>query len=261
MAIDVDPDWWKHLFDEVYLLTDARSVGDLEITRREVEALCELLPLNPTDRILDLCGGQGRHSLELSGRGFGGCTVLDYSEVLLEHGRAVAADLGCEVEFLRGEAGDTGLPDVSFDHVLILGNSLGYLADEGSDRRILDEAFRVLRPGGWLLLDVADGALVREKFNPNAWHEIEGDIVVCRQREMDDEYVRAREMVLSKEQGLVRDHSYAVRLFDPPSLEALVKDAGFGEISIRRGFSPRRGNEDYGFMNHRVLVTARKEAR
>jgi hypothetical protein len=26
MSIKVDPDWWKTLFDEVYLLTDARSV-------------------------------------------------------------------------------------------------------------------------------------------------------------------------------------------------------------------------------------------
>ncbi len=33
MTIDVDPDWWKTLFDEVYLMTDARSIGDEVITR------------------------------------------------------------------------------------------------------------------------------------------------------------------------------------------------------------------------------------
>jgi hypothetical protein len=35
MTIDVDPDWWKTLFDDVYLLTDARSVGDDHITQAE----------------------------------------------------------------------------------------------------------------------------------------------------------------------------------------------------------------------------------
>jgi len=25
MSFEVDPDWWKDLFDEVYLTTDARS--------------------------------------------------------------------------------------------------------------------------------------------------------------------------------------------------------------------------------------------
>ena len=61
MSFDVSPNWWKSLFDELYLLTDARTIADDELTRREVDVLCELLPLKYDDRILDLCGGQGRH--------------------------------------------------------------------------------------------------------------------------------------------------------------------------------------------------------
>jgi len=34
MTITVKPDWWKAIFDEVYLLTDARSVCNDEITQR-----------------------------------------------------------------------------------------------------------------------------------------------------------------------------------------------------------------------------------
>jgi hypothetical protein len=60
MRIKVDPDWWKTLFDEVYLLTDARSVCDARITRREVDLICSLLPMKGSHKILDLCGGHGR---------------------------------------------------------------------------------------------------------------------------------------------------------------------------------------------------------
>jgi len=63
MTIDVDPDWWKTLFDEVYLMTDARSIGDAAITRQEINIFTSLVPMQPHDRILDLCGGQGRHAL------------------------------------------------------------------------------------------------------------------------------------------------------------------------------------------------------
>ena len=63
MTIEVNPDWWKSLFDEVYLKTDARSVCDGEITRREIDVVLDLLPIEPHHRILDLCGGHGRHSL------------------------------------------------------------------------------------------------------------------------------------------------------------------------------------------------------
>ncbi|PLX89649.1 MAG: D-alanine--D-alanine ligase, partial [Desulfuromonas sp.] len=94
MSFSVSPDWWKTLFDEVYLLTDARSVGNVEVTRREIDVVCDLLPLQPEHRILDLCGGQGRHSLELDRRGFSDCTVLDYSAVLIERGRQQASERG-----------------------------------------------------------------------------------------------------------------------------------------------------------------------
>jgi len=259
MSFEVQPDWWKSLFDEIYLLTDARTVADGDLTRREIDMLCDLLPLRHGDRILDLCGGQGRHSLELALRGFAGCTVLDYSEVLLEKGRAAAARAGCRIEFVQGDATATGLADASFDHVLILGNSLGYLPENEDDLRILREAGRLLRPGGCLLLDVTDGTAVRERFNSNAWHEISDDIVVCRQRMLDETAIRCRELVLCKEKGLLRDQTYAIRTYTDGMLRQLVEHAGFTRISLRKGFASGHLEGDYGFMNHRLLVRGRKQ--
>lgn len=256
MSFSVSPDWWKTLFDEVYLLTDARSVNDAEVTRREIDVVCDLLPLQPGHRILDLCGGQGRHSLELARRGYINCTVLDYSEVLLERGRQQASGRGSRINFVQGDAARTGLPDSAFDHVMILGNSLGYLPQATDDLLIMQEARRLLRPGGRLLVDITDGDVVRERFAPNAWHEIAEDIVVCRQRELTADVVRVREVVLCKERGLIRDQSYAIRTYSPTLLETLVFDAGFTDVAIHRNFSPRDGGGDYGFMNHRLLLTA-----
>ena len=84
MSIEIDPDWWRTMFDEVYLITDARSVCDESLTCREVDVICELLPLRAGHRILDLCGGHGRHSFELCKRGFNDCMVLDYSQTLID---------------------------------------------------------------------------------------------------------------------------------------------------------------------------------
>ena len=86
MSIPVDNNWWKHLFDEIYLLTDARSVCDEKLTCQEVDFLEETLDLDKSASILDLCGGHGRHSLELSKRGYMNVTVLDYSGYLVNLG-------------------------------------------------------------------------------------------------------------------------------------------------------------------------------
>ena len=258
MTMRVDPEWWKTLFDEVYLLTDARSVCDDELTRREIDMICELIPIRPGHRILDLCGGHGRHSLALCECGYENCTVLDYSACLINHGKACAADRDSSIEFVQGNARSTGFKPGAFDHVLIMGNSLGYALNADADRSILVEARRILRSGGWLRIDAANGDSARACFNPIAWHEIGPDIVVCRQREINKNAICSREMVISKTKGLIRDRTYSIRLYEPDSLAALIGDTGFTGIKVKTEFALHKNKGDYGFMNHRMIVTAQR---
>lgn len=257
MSITVDPDWWKTLFDEVYLVTDARSVCNEDITRLEVDVICELLPIRRQSKILDLCGGHGRHSLELCARGFSCCTLLDYSQVLIDYAKARAAECNLSIEAVQSDARRTGFPDESFDHVLIMGSSLGYIKGP-ADSQIMSEAFRLLRPGGWFLVDVADRNAIKRDFNPEAWHEINDHTVVCRKRELKGDTIHAREMVLNKQKGLIRDQTYTIRLYGSQTLASLLEEAGFQQVTVRTGFSPHKSKGDYGFMNNRMLATGRK---
>lgn len=256
--IKVDPDWWMHLFDDVYLCTDARSVCDPELTRREVDLFLSLLPIEADHRILDLCGGHGRHSLEFRGRGFNRCSLLDYSEVLVDHARHSSQALQLPLDCHCGDARATGFAADSFDHVLILGNSLGYIAEPGADDLILSEAYRVLCPGGWILVDITDGAAVRSRFRPNAWHEIGEDMVICRDRELLSDRIHAREMVVSKKTGLIRDQTYAIRLYDRHTLVDLLHRTGFEQTRVITDFSSHKQEGDFGFMNHRMVGVGRK---
>ena len=258
MTIHVDPDWWKSLFDEVYLITDARSINDEAVTREEIDIFTALIPLEPGDRVLDLCGGHGRHSLELSRRGFSECTVLDYSQPLLDIGAKDAAEKDCAVRFVQGDARSTQLPGAAFDHVLILGNSLGYLTEPDADLQILQECQRLLKAGGWLLLDVSDGEAAQTKITPLAWHEIDDDIVVCRQREVNEGRIHAREMVLSKQKGLIRDKTYGIQLYGQKTLAALVIRAGFEKVTVYTDASALPTDVDMGCMNHRLVAVACK---
>jgi len=257
MTIEVDPEWWKTLFDEFYLLTDARSVCDDEITRREVDLICQLLPISSTHRVLDLCGGHGRHSLELSRRGFGRCTLVDYSEFLLAHAKSQAKKYNYAINCIQADARNMGFASRTFNHALIMGNSLGYLPDPSADWRILIESKRVLKPGGWILIDLAEGGAVRNKFKPEAWHEIGEDTLVCRRRELRADRVSVREMVVSKSTGLIRDRTYSIRFYEPAKISELLEEAGFKRVKTITDFSPHRDKGDYGFMNHRMIATGR----
>ncbi len=258
MRFDVDPEWWKDLFDEVYLKTDARSVCDDDVTRKEIDLLQELIPLSPDQEILDLCGGHGRHSRELALRGFGKCTVFDFSQFLIDRGREEATKSGMAITFLQGDARRTGLPPDRFDHVLVLGNSLGYIASPDGDRDILSEAMRVMKPGGRLLIDIVNGEVLKSGFQPVAWHEVGEDIVVCRRRSLEGDIVYTRELVVSKESGLVKDSKFLLRIYDPDAMRLLLSKLGFSNVRVIGDFSPFRKTGDFGFMNFRMIVTAEK---
>ena len=258
MTIDVDPDWWKSLFDEVYLVTDARSVNDDQLTRQEIDIFTTLVPMQPNERVLDLCGGHGRHSLELCRRGFRDCTELDYSQSLLDIGARNAVRKGHAIRFVQGDARQTTIDSQSFDHVWILGNSLGYIQEQDADLLILQESRRILKTEGRLLVDVTDGESVQTRITPMAWHEIGDDVVVCRQREIENGLIKAREMVLSKSRGVIRDKTYCIRLYCPDELVALVRSAGFDKIKLHDSASAMNPEEDVGCMNHRMVVSAQK---
>lgn len=258
--IRVEPDWWKTLFDEVYLVTDAPFVCNPALTKREVDVIEAVLHLDPSARILDLCGGQGRHALELARRGYAHVTVLDYADFLLARGRWEAAASGLNVAFCQGDARATTFSAESFDVILLMGNSFNLFVDVVDDRRVLVEGARLLTAGGQLLLDLIDRDAALRHFCAESWHEATDDIVVCWKRELAHDVIRVRELVLSKASGVLRDRAYAERLYSPDDIRALLAAAGFRDIVIQHGafvYDPDQGT-DYGLATNRMLVTAIK---
>jgi D-alanine-D-alanine ligase len=253
-----DTNWWQEIFDETYLITDARSVCCPETTATEVDMIQASLDLHSDDRILDLCGGQGRHAIELNRRGYQRVTVVDYSEVLLRVGTRDARRLGGVVSFCRADASEVGLADRSFDVVLIMGNSFGYFEEDLKNQKILFEVCRLLSPGGKVLLDLINRDYARRKFNPTSWHEADEDVVVCRQRKLVDEGVLVREIVLSKSRGLIRDMNYFARLFGQREIKALLSGSGFVQINSAGSMVSQPKEDDYGLLSNRMLITAQK---
>jgi D-alanine-D-alanine ligase len=252
-------DWWRTLFNALYLKTDGDVVENDANTIRDVDALIETAGLSPGDRILDLCCGQGRHVLELTRRGYPGVTGLDRSRTLIRLARTRARKAGLAVRLHEGDARRFRLPSGSFDCVAILGNSFGYFDQESQDLDVLAAASRVLRPGGQLVLDLADGDWMRRNFEPRSWEWIDQSHLVCRERSLasDTERLISREVVVHAERGVIADQFYAERLYDRLDIERLLKRAGYRDVSVvpmAETLSER--NQDLGMMAHRMWVRA-----
>lgn len=255
---EFDPDWWKRLFDETYLITDARSVCDEELTCKEVDFLEGILKMDRSWPILDLCGGQGRHSLELSRRGFQDVTVLDYSEYLINLGKDRAQEEGLNTLFVKQDARDTDLVSEKFKIIIVMASSFGYFVDECENEKILLEANRLLMPEGTLLLDLPNRDYVLKNFSPESWHEADDEIVVCRQRRLEEDILYSREKVISRSRGGIRDETYCTRLYSEEEIIEMLASAGFSSINAQKDYISHEKREDYGCMTNRMIVIAHK---
>jgi len=164
----IPPEWWRTLFQSIYLKTDGDVVENDKNTIAEIDTLAAIAGLGASDRILDLCCGQGRHCLELARRGFSNVTGLDRSRYLVRLARQRAKKLHYQVTFREGDARQFRFPGQEFDHILILGNSFGYFERAEDDLRVLKACVRALSAEGQVVLDITDGDWIRAHHEPKS---------------------------------------------------------------------------------------------
>ncbi len=251
------PDWWRTLFNAVYLKTDGDFVENAELTRGEVDRILQASGLGKDDRVLDLCCGQGRHALEIARRGFAHVTGVDRSRYLVRLARRRAQTEKSPTVFREGDARTARLKENSFDAVLILGNSFGYFDSPDDDRRVLASVARWLRPGGTLVLDLADGDYLRTHYEPRSWEWIDQHQLVCRERSLsaDGSRLVCREVVVDAETGVIADQFYAERLYSFEQLRQLLEAEGFQGVRLHGNQESHHDARDPGMLARRFLVT------
>ncbi len=130
------------------VMNDAMSMG---IHRLWKDAMMDWLAPRPGQKLLDVAGGTGDISFRFLKRaGQGHATVLDLTEPMLVEGRkrAEAEQLGTSLDWVVGDAMALPFEDNTFDVYTI---SFG-IRNVTRPADALAEAFRVLRPGGRLMV-------------------------------------------------------------------------------------------------------------
>lgn len=130
------------------VMNDAMSLG---IHRIWKDAMMDWLAPRAGQRLLDVAGGTGDISFRfLTRAGSGHSTVLDLTEPMLVEGRkrAEAAQMADSLDWVVGDAMSLPFADNTFDVYTI---SFG-IRNVTRPQVALDEAYRVLKPGGRLMV-------------------------------------------------------------------------------------------------------------
>jgi D-alanine-D-alanine ligase len=253
------PEWWRKLFNALYVKTDGDVVENIENTRRDVDFILAAAPITANSLILDLCCGQGRHCLELARRGFRNVTGVDRSRYLIRLAKKRAQNEGLQAVFKEGDARNPRLIESTFDCVAIMGNSFGYFSNKQDDEKVLNTVGKILRPSGQIVLDITDGAYMADNFERRSWEWIDEHHLVCRERSLsaDRERLISREVIVHDESGVLADQFYAERLYTKDGIQKLLEKTGFRNVRHHgQADSLSDRDQDLGMMARRMLISA-----
>lgn len=243
--------WWEELFGEDFSRATAR-LSDIQIDQ-EASFIEESLGVAPGGALLDLGCGAGYHAVELASRGYG---IVGYDLSL--HQLALAQDVAQErdqkLNFLQGDMREMAFEEV-FDGMYCWNTTFGYFEEE-KNVLVAQRMFAALKPGGTLLLDVANRDFVAMDQPSSVWYE--GDSCVCMD-DMSVDFFTSRLRVkrsLILDDGRTRECHYSIRLYSLHELGKMLHDIGF-RVTEASGH-PATPGVFLGQSSPRIIILAQK---
>jgi cyclopropane fatty-acyl-phospholipid synthase-like methyltransferase len=245
--------WYEQFFYGLAVDLWRKAVNE-DQTRQEVDFIVETLNPRQNARILDVPCGLGRHSIELSRRGYQ-VTGVDLSVESIAEAKQNAEAAGLQIKWIHADMNalnDTFDPG-QFDGALCFGNSFGY-ADYDSTMDFLRALSRILKTGAGFVMDTG---LAAESLLPNLparkWHKFD-DMFMLSDATYDADSSQLRTQYTFIRDGAVQTSKAVYYLHTVAELKRLFRTCGL-EVEALYGSTKR---DAYRVANPRLLVVSRK---
>ncbi len=227
------------------------SAGRLEKADTEVAQIIELLSISEGGAVLDLCCGVGRHTLAFARRGFR-VTAVDRTPSYLQEAQRKAQSANLEVDFVQADMRDFSQPE-SMDAALNLFTSFGYFENPGDDRKVIENIYSTLKPGGKVVLEMMGKEILAGNFRERDWSENNG-VMVLEERRVRDDWGSIESRWIVIKDGKRYERTISLRLYSGKELSQLLTACGFSEVNVHGNFA----GSNYDHAAERLVVVGRK---
>ena len=251
--------WYESFFDEQYLKEYAEVLSP-DRTQKEVDFITSTLNLpqvapNATGgvRVLDLCCGHGRHTVELATAGYS-MVGQDLSAIFINLAKEAAAERNLQIQFAQTDMREIPF-EGEFDAIINMFSSFGYFGDDTEDLNVLNAVARALKPAGKFLIDLINAPRLIRDFRAQRWEELSDGTSVLTQRNYNlltgnNEEFRA----YIAPDGSKREVHLTCRLYFYSEFAKMLNCAGLPPIRVFGDFD----GSEYAWDSKRMIVLAEK---
>jgi D-alanine-D-alanine ligase len=233
----MSPNWWKVFFKPLTAEVMFKPRLGRQTSREVQKVLSEIDPKNKLT-ILDLCCGQGRHSVLFAKKH---TTIgLDYSKNFLKVARSQISKskaLKTNLKFVHGDMKIVSnyFPKEHFDLVVSMYNSFGYFEKRSDDFKVLTEVHKVLKPGGYFAINTLNGHGVQvhlgDQKPTGIGSEVEKNLFILDNAYLDKKTMRTfsdwKIIDARKPKTEIFRGHFIQNVYTHKELKALLKKAGF----------------------------------
>jgi len=219
--------WYETFFDGLYADVLGRQF-DPDRTRGQAAMVKRILRLRQGQRVLDCPCGMGRMTIALAQLGLE-MTGVDLTERFLRRARRRARQAGVDVGFRRRDMREIDFAG-EFHAVVNWFTSFGYF-DEAGNLETARRALAALRPGGRFLIDVTNKSWVLARFARRREHDV-GKVHIAESARYDAATGTMHNVWTLRKGARTERHGFRLRLYNGRDLRALLRKAGFGEVTL-----------------------------
>lgn len=225
----------------VFFTEVSNNLGRYEDYNLASEKFVDLFPPSEFPSVLDICCGIGKMSLALFSQGYK-VTAVDLSSEQLEIARKNAPGP------IYHQADMKNIPGDNFDLLINVYTSFGYSSTEEEDLALFKYWYGLLRPGGVLLMELADMERARNRINE------QGSLVREENGITEYLYMDWDKRLLKVDYHRESKHwSCLTRLYEKETLKDELLKSGFSTVSLYGDFSLKKKEKD-----DNLVIIARK---
>src|SRR5689334_12909661 len=254
MTKEISDNWYEDFFRGINCEIWENAIPP-EVTKQEVDFLISELNLEQGQHILDVPCGFGRHSIELSKRGFN-ITGVDISQTFVESLTEKINSDKLNIKVIRGNIPSIPLNE-KFSGAICLGNSFGYFSFDKM-KVFVEKVSSSLETGSKFIIN---SGMVAESILPNFLHYSKNEtytfgnitMKVSNIYNVKDSYV-VSDLHYMKE-GKAEEHSFKHYVFTLGEIKRLLK---LYRLIITATYSSV-SREEYKPGDQQVYIVAEKE--